>query len=93
LTSPASDLAASVSPAQEVSSPVDQSAGAPDEPTGTPIRIPFKEAIEAGALIDVTPVARQLGLSFSVTVTRPLWDTGIVPSPFLSEEERSRFTP
>lgn len=55
----------------------------------TPAQIPFQQAIDTGALIDVTPTAQQLGLSFSVTVTKPLWDTGIAPAKTLTEEERS----
>ena len=50
---------------------------------------PFQQAIDTGALIDVTATAKQLGLSFSVTVTKPLWDTGIAPANTLTEEERS----
>jgi len=50
---------------------------------------PFQQAIDTGALIDVTATAKQLGLSFSVTVTKPLWDTGIAPTNTLTEEERS----
>ena len=30
-------------------------------------------AIQAGTLIDVTPTALQLGITFPVTITRPLW--------------------
>jgi hypothetical protein len=48
-----------------------------------------QEAIEAGFLIDVTPDAKKLGLTFPVTVTKPLWDVGIAPTPVLSEEEKS----
>jgi hypothetical protein len=40
-------------------------------------------------LIDVTPTARQLGLSFSVTVTKPLWEMGIAPADTLTTEEQS----
>lgn len=54
-----------------------------------PEKIPFKQAIEAGALIDVTTTAKQLGLSFPVTVTKPLWDVSIATSKTLSEEEQS----
>jgi hypothetical protein len=60
---------------------------APDR--AMPPAIPFQQAIDTGALIDVTPVAKQLGLSFSVTVTKPLWETGIAPVKTLTEEERS----
>jgi hypothetical protein len=51
--------------------------------------IPFQKAIDAGALIDVTPTAKQLGMSFSVTVTKPLWDTGIAPVHTLTLEEQA----
>jgi hypothetical protein len=51
--------------------------------------IPFQQAIDTGALIDVTPTAKQLGLAFSVTVTKPLWETGIAPVKTLTEEEQS----
>ena len=54
-----------------------------------PARIPFEQALEAGALIDVTPTAKQIGLSFSVTVTKPLWETGIAPAKTLTEEEQA----
>lgn len=52
-------------------------------------RIPFQQALDAGALIDVTSTAKQLGLSFSVTVTKPLWETGITPAKTLTEEEQA----
>ena len=64
-----------------------ESAQPSDRSTQAPI--PFQQAIDTGALIDVTPTAKQLGLSFSVTVTKPLWDTGIAPANTLTEEERS----
>lgn len=55
----------------------------------SPTKIPFEEALASGALIDVTPMAKQVGLSFPVTVTKPLWDMGIAPSKTLSQEEQS----
>ena len=67
--------------------PVEESEQSPNHTTPAPI--PFQQAIETGALIDVTPTAKQLGLSFSVTVTKPLWDTGIAPGKTLTEDERS----
>jgi hypothetical protein len=48
-----------------------------------------QQAIDSGFLIDVTPDAKKLGLSFSVTVTKPLWETGIAPTEELSDEEKS----
>jgi hypothetical protein len=64
-----------------------ESAQPSDRSTQAPI--PFQQAIDTGALIDVTSTAKQLGLTFSVTVTKPLWDTGIAPANTLTEEERS----
>ena len=54
-----------------------------------PTQIPLQQALDAGSLIDVTPTARKLGLSFSVTVTKPLWETSIVPEKTLTEAEQS----
>ncbi|MDH5347477.1 MAG: hypothetical protein OEW13_06175 [Nitrospira sp.] len=48
-----------------------------------------QQAIDSGVLIDVTTDAKKLGLSFSVTVTKPLWEVGIAPSQELSEEDKS----
>jgi hypothetical protein len=46
-------------------------------------------AIQAGTLIDVTPTALQLGISYPVTITRPLWEVGIVTSQSLPEEDQT----
>jgi len=46
-------------------------------------------AIQAGALIDVTPTALQLGISFPVTITRPLWEVGIMTNQALPEEDQT----
>ncbi|HTL62315.1 MAG TPA: hypothetical protein VL261_11770 [Nitrospira sp.] len=59
----------------------------PDTIRGTPTPIPFEQALAAGSLIDVSSTAKELGLSFSVTVTKPLWETGIAAGR--TEEERS----
>lgn len=59
------------------------------EPHSVPTKIPFQQAIETGALIDVTPTAKQLGLLFPVTVTKPLWEIGIAPNKTLTQEEQS----
>jgi len=66
-----------------------QEAPTPDEQKSVTAKIPFKQAIETGALIDVTATAKQLGLSFPVTVTKPLWEVGIAPSNALTQEEQS----
>jgi hypothetical protein len=73
---PLASMPVPTEPRAESAQPSDRSTQAP---------IPFQQAIDTGALIDVTPTAKQLGLSFSVTVTKPLWDTGIAPTNTLTE--------
>jgi len=46
-------------------------------------------AIQAGVLIDVTPTALQLGITFPVTITRPLWEMGIVTTQPLPEVDQT----
>ena len=46
-------------------------------------------AIQAGTLIDVTPTALQLGITFPVTITRPLWELGIVTNRSLPGEDQT----
>jgi hypothetical protein len=60
-----------------------------DDHDPSPTSIPFQQAINSGVLIDVTPTAKELGMSFSVTVTKPLWETGIAPIDGLTAEEQS----
>jgi len=45
------------------------------------------EAIQAGALIDVTPIAHKLGLRIPVTFSRPLWEVGITAFRNVPETE------
>ena len=61
----------------------------PDADRSLPAEIPLQQALDAGSLIDVTPTAKQVGLSFSVTVTKPLWDTGIAAGASLTDAEQS----
>lgn len=49
-----------------------------------------QQAIQAGFLIDVSTDAQKLGLTFPVTVTKPLWEVGIAPGESVSEEEKSQ---
>lgn len=49
-----------------------------------------RQAMEPGWLIDVSEEARKLGLTFPVTITRSLWESGIAPSPLLEEEAARR---
>lgn len=74
-------------PSPDSSQPPVDSQQEPDR--AVPASIPLQQALDAGSLIDVTPTARQVGLSFSVTVTKPLWDTGIAPVHTLTNEEQS----
>jgi hypothetical protein len=46
-----------------------------------------QEAIEAGILVDVSPIAEQVGLRLSVGISKPLWELGITASHQLDEEE------
>ena len=46
-----------------------------------------EEAVRAGALIDVTPIAHKLGLRLPVTFSRPLWEVGITAARNVPEEE------
>ena len=46
-------------------------------------------AIQAGTLIDVTPTALELGITFPVTITRPLWEMGIITNHSLPEEDQT----
>ncbi|MCI0427825.1 MAG: hypothetical protein L0Z46_07415 [Nitrospiraceae bacterium] len=60
------------------------------EGTAMPPTLRDREAaIQAGILIDVTPTALQLGITFPVTITRPLWEVGIVTNRSLSEEDQT----
>ncbi len=48
-----------------------------------------QQAIQAGILIDVTEDAKKLGLTFPITVTKPLWDIGIAPIEGISEQDKT----
>lgn len=49
----------------------------------------IKQAIEAGVLIDVTSTAQRLGISFPMTITKPLWEMGIAAGATVTEEEQA----
>lgn len=61
----------------------------PEETISIPTIQDRSQAIQAGILIDVTPAAQQLGLTFPVTITKPLWDIGIVTNQSLPETEQA----
>ena len=46
-----------------------------------------QEAIEAGILVDVSPIAETVGLRLSVGISRPLWELGISASRQLAQDE------
>jgi hypothetical protein len=46
-----------------------------------------EEALQAGALIDVTPIARKMGLALPVSFSRPLWEIGITAARNVPEDE------
>lgn len=48
-----------------------------------------EEAIRSGFLIDVTDDAKKVGLTFPITITKPLWEVGIATTEALSEQEQS----
>lgn len=48
-----------------------------------------QQAIQAGFLIDVSTDAQKLGLTFPVTVTKPLWEIGIAPVESMSDAEKA----
>jgi len=46
-----------------------------------------REALKAGFLIDVSPIAQNVGLELNVSMTRPLWENGILSTEDLTEEK------
>lgn len=74
-------------PESPVSLPLDEISIAAVTPENQ--KVSRQQAIDSGFLIDVTPDAKKVGLSFSVTVTKPLWEIGIAPTEELSDEEKS----
>lgn len=76
-------------PAGEITPTQNDSAGTPAANADTPVIRDREEAIQSGILIDVTPAARQVGLTFPVTITKPLWEIGIVTNQSLSQDEQS----
>lgn len=76
--------------------PPSDSAPSSEQAGGTPETSPTafqqktfsrEEAVQAGALIDVTPIAHKLGLRLPVTFSRPLWEIGITAARNVPEEE------
>jgi hypothetical protein len=47
-----------------------------------------EQAIQAGFLIDVTPIAHSMGLPVPVSISKPLWMLGITASDAIPEDQR-----
>jgi hypothetical protein len=48
-----------------------------------------EDAIQSGILIDVTPLAQELGLNLPVGISKPLWEIGITASHKLQHDQYS----
>ena len=62
----------------------------PQAASPQPLTLSRDEAIQAGALIDVTPIAHRMGLRLPVSFSRPLWEIGITAARNVPEEEFER---
>jgi len=87
----ASDPPTGESPSHPASSS-EQTKQTPEIPSTEPPTqtLSREEAIQAGALIDVTPIARKIGLRLPVTFSRPLWEIGITATRNVPEKEYER---
>ncbi|MEC4888545.1 MAG: DUF6573 family protein [Nitrospira sp.] len=85
-----STAAADTDPVTDVLADREDTAEASSAGPGVPTIKDRQQAILSGILIDVTPTAQQLGLTFPVTITKPLWELGIVTTDSLPEEEQAR---
>ncbi|MEK6605874.1 MAG: hypothetical protein AABY77_08305, partial [Nitrospirota bacterium] len=47
-----------------------------------------EQAIQAGFLIDVTPIAHSVGLPVPISISKPLWVLGITASHTIPEDQR-----
>jgi hypothetical protein len=78
---PASESAEAAPPgAAQASAEQTTEASAPAGPADTPPApklLSREDALKAGALIDVTPLAHRMGLKIPISFSRPLWELGI----------------
>jgi hypothetical protein len=85
--------APSTSQAEPITAPAESPAESPaSEPPFDPspsALFSVQQETHTGALIDVTPTAKQVGLSFPVSMTKPLWETSIATGKTLTDEEQS----
>lgn len=75
-----------------IARPVESEREGPTESSPVPLAAPapmmtYEEAIQAGLLIDVTPIAQSVGLPLPVSISKPLWDFGITASYSLPEDQ------
>ncbi len=84
----ASEPAAGTPPLNHMSSS-ERTEQAPEPPSAAPQpqMLSRAEAIQAGALIDVTPIAHRMGLRLPVSFSRPLWELGITATHNVPEAE------
>jgi hypothetical protein len=82
-----SDAAASQEAVFQDRAARDEAIGGEGEDKGPQRLMNRQEAIEAGILVDVSPIAETVGLRLSVGISRPLWELGISASRQLAEEE------
>jgi len=47
-----------------------------------------EQAVHAGLLVDVTASARQVGITLPVSLTKPVWETGITAGDQISEDQQ-----
>ena len=70
--------------------PTEGETGASSNPPGEGSHTPImtrEEALQTGYLIDVTPIARSVGLPVPVCLSKPLWDFVITASHTLPDEQ------
>ena len=61
---------------------------AESELEASPLLLTREDAIQAGFLIDVTPIAHSVGLPVPVSFSKPLWTLGITASDTIPEDQR-----
>lgn len=74
------------SPAGSLPQAIDPEALSQEAENIEPLVTTRAAAIEAGFLIDVTPIAHSLGLTMPVGISRPLWEAGITASNTLPDD-------
>lgn len=86
-------IPAEAQPATETTTQIQPQESPADRPAETetdvlPPILTREDAIQAGFLIDVTSIARSVGLPVPVSISKPLWVLGITASDTIPEEQR-----